>query len=317
MTGSELPTTLTLTSGRSSTEVTLTAETLTTEAGQPAPALKLSPFSLWGRYVEATVAPETGAAATLDVGREFLVFGPVQRVTGAAAPARLTIEPAFGDPISVSVTEQSVVTVNNEPLEDLEELDDELAFVSYDPTSLRALSVSALGGFRRTRGRIESVDVDLAELVIRRSGGGSLFLLADLFPTIEDGSEAKILVDGAEATLADLRSGMEIVADWEEGEPPLAYILQARAQATESLTGTVTGSSLTQQTLVVRPAGSRGQARPVTEQLVRITPSTRITLKGKRVTLSRIPPGHKVSVTATRRGDISFARRVTVRTARR
>lgn len=317
MTGGELPTVLTLTQGRTSFDATITADTAFRLGGVPDDSFRDDPFRLWGRYLQATVDSETRVASSVDVSVEFTAFGPVTHVSAAAPPARVTFSTAFGGPVTVNVTEQTVASFNNGPLEDLRDLEDLVVFVSYDPTSLNALTVGAYGGLRRTRGRIVSVDPSLAELVIRRSDGEELFLSADMFPTIEDGSEAKVLVEGVDATLEELQVGMEIVADWENVDFNHAWILQARSRSTESLSGRVQGSSLTGQTLVVgvpappvRPQGQVGQ-------VVRITSATRVTLRGRRITLARVPVGSRVKVQSVRQDGQLFARQVSVQAGRR
>jgi hypothetical protein len=311
-----LPAALTLESSLGTVTLSLDASTqFTVDQGNPedpsndGAQFVANPRLLLGRFVDASYDSTTNEASLVDVESVFQNAGPITAVSGRAAPASVTVDMSFGGALTVKVTPDTEVTIDGEPVESLLNLRGLMTRVEYDPDTLIASKVDAATLFHRLRGTVVSANPDADQLIVN-TGTRHIGIRVSEF--------AFVTLDFQRATLADLKRGQEVVVQFaqDDGGPEAAEV-QALTPATTTVSGTVGTVSTTSQTLdlggsTVRAANVAAAVATRKPTLLKVNPGTRILLNGRRITLSRIPRGARVTARVALRNGTAMIRTLTV-----
>lgn len=256
---------------------------------------------LVGRFVTIELEGDTLVAEKIEVETQFEVSGRVTAVSAPAAPATVTIKPAFDPAVTLTITVDTDLEVDDAELVDLTSLVGLYVEAEYDPATLAASEIEAESETDLSRGVVKSVDSESGAVVL--SNGRRSVRFATRGYTDVD-------LDFQDSSVSDLRRGTRVVVEFKRGSGGVrvARQIDGHVSRTRSAAGTVSAVSVSSQTLLVRPA--RAGASPI---LVKLNAGTSLRLNGRRAALSAVPVGASVSLRGVSHDGLVVARNVTVR----
>lgn len=268
------------------------------------PGTPLDPTQLVGLFVQVHFDPTTNDALKIEAETEFELFGVVTAVGGPKAPTTITVHQFRGADVTLNVTDQTQLSVDDKQVTDLTTLVDEFVEAKYDAATGDASEIEVKSDDHFVEGTLQAIDVAGLTMTINGPHGSS---------TIGISATATVDLDGQAATLADLVVGDKIGVQFtgEHGKR-LAQHIEAFTPAPVTLSGRVSGISTTAHTITVtKTAGlSAAAARTQKPALLKVNASTIILVNGHKSTFSAILPGSKVTTQYVHRHGSSIARKV-------
>lgn len=269
-----------------------------------------NPQTLVNHFVDVQVDPFTSQVSKVYIESLFQDAGPVTSVRQQGGKTLVTVDLSFGGPRTVEVGPDTTMSADGEPVQSASELRGLLAQLDYDPTTLVANHIDASHQLKRLRGKIISYNPDTEGMVV--SAGGQLVhvLVTDFVFTT---------VDFHVSDLSALQAGQDAVVEYAidpDFGGKMAVVIQALTPANSTVTGTVGDISAAGQSVqlaVAQSAATAPRARSLAVNLLKITPATRITLNGRRITLAQLPRGARFQAKVAVKNGLALARTLVAR----